>query len=559
MINRNIPPYKLDLLIIGGGINGATAFYEAARRGLKVLLIEKDDFGSKSSAGCFKTIHGGVRYLQHLNIPRVLESVNEQRNLRIIAKHLTAPLPFIIPTYKNLKKGKLYLSTGLSAYELISFYKNIGIEEGYKLPRHKLLNIQDLLNIAPGVNQTSLTGGVCFYDAVINNIDRMNLAFIKDGIANGGTAVNYCESEKLISKNENIINCIIRDKVNNKNYTLETDHVLVAAGSWSDKIKAQILTQEGQQIYQDAPKYFFSKGIQLAFPNFIKDHAIMVESRHDGQGNVMKRGGRGYFFLPWNKATLAGTADSLFKEDPDSYMINENEVSYFMKEIKSAYQSDQLNEKNIWLKFGGLRRCLPSEHKRLKEIDSHIGTVESSHDDQFISSKKISNLHFIKGSKYTTARALSEKAIISIFKTHRLKAKTLSSTPSEDLLTFSKKINSLSKAPLEQSKITHLYKNYGIDALEIVKIYNENSEYSNYIESDNQTRRTDTTIGELIFAARNESVQTLEDLIFRRTTLGSLGISSEDVLMSASSFAAKELGWEEWRRLEYVKSIQLKL
>jgi glycerol-3-phosphate dehydrogenase len=162
----NLANKEYDLTVIGGGIFGACAAWEAVLRGLRVALIEKEDFSHATSANHFKMIHGGMRYLQHLDVKRVRESSRERSILLKTAPHLATPLPILMPTYGHGLKGKEILRTGLSLYELITFDRNKGIEDPKRqIPKATFLSRDEVLKEYPGLNGRKLTGGVVFLTA----------------------------------------------------------------------------------------------------------------------------------------------------------------------------------------------------------------------------------------------------------------------------------------------------------------------------------------------------------------------------------------------------------
>ncbi len=171
-----------DLLIIGGGITGASIFRDAAIRGLKVALIEARDFSWGTSSRSSKLIHGGLRYLKRLGFHLARESCKE-RNLHIrLNKRLVEPIPFLIPIYKNQGEPKYMLRAGMLLYELVSGFNN------YKW--HKFLSKEQTISLAPCISKDGLTGGCFYYDAAVSD-NRWTIEIIKDGVRFSGTAVNY--------------------------------------------------------------------------------------------------------------------------------------------------------------------------------------------------------------------------------------------------------------------------------------------------------------------------------------------------------------------------------
>src|SRR5512136_1521358 len=153
-----------DLLIIGGGVNGLAAAWDASLRGLKVALVEKKDFGAETSSATLKIIHGGLRYLQHLDFVRMRESIRERSTLLRIAPHLVEPFPFLVPTYGHFMQGKEAMTAAVLVNELMSFDRNRRLPDpARKIPSGRMISKKECLDLAPGVSQAGLTGGMIFY------------------------------------------------------------------------------------------------------------------------------------------------------------------------------------------------------------------------------------------------------------------------------------------------------------------------------------------------------------------------------------------------------------
>ena len=156
------PPATIDVFVIGGGIVGLAIAEDAARRGLSVLLCERGDFAAATSAGCFRLVHGGVRYLQHLDFGRMFASVREQTILRKRASHLIRPLPFLLPVYGSGKEGRLFLEAGMTVYEMLTCGRNRGAPKEQRLPRHSFVGRDEMLARFPGLKRRELCrGGPC--------------------------------------------------------------------------------------------------------------------------------------------------------------------------------------------------------------------------------------------------------------------------------------------------------------------------------------------------------------------------------------------------------------
>ena len=175
---------EFDLVVIGGGIFGACAAWDAAQRGLSVALIERGDFCGATSANHLKMVHGGIRYLQHGDIYRLRQSSGERRAFLRIAPHLVRPLPVVIPTYGNGMKGKTVLRLGMGVYDLLTADRNRGIADPARhIPPGSSIGRGDVLRMFPGLPTRGLTGAGVFCDGQIYNPPRLVFAILQSAVA----------------------------------------------------------------------------------------------------------------------------------------------------------------------------------------------------------------------------------------------------------------------------------------------------------------------------------------------------------------------------------------
>jgi glycerol-3-phosphate dehydrogenase len=193
------------VVVIGSGIFGACAAWDAVLRGLSVPLVERDDFSGATSANSLNMVHGGIRYLQHGELARVRESCAERSALLRIAPHLVRPLPIAIPTYRHSKHGKALLAAGAWAYDLITQGRNRGISDPRRrIPWTRLLAREEVLSACPGLQRSGLTGAVLFNDSQIYNPPRLVLVFVRSAVGGGALAANYVEAMGLLQDGNRI-------------------------------------------------------------------------------------------------------------------------------------------------------------------------------------------------------------------------------------------------------------------------------------------------------------------------------------------------------------------
>ncbi len=489
-----------DVVIIGAGINGAACALDAASRGYSTLLIDKNDYGSKTSAGCFKIIHGGLRYLQHLDFARVFESLKEQKLIRKNASHLVRPIPFLIPTYKKFSKSKFFLGSGLFLYDLLNIFRNKNIANAEKLPGFKFLNVEQTLAIAPHItkklNGSNLTGSVVYYDCQITNCERLTWTVVKTAKEYGAKCLNYAELVSSEVENGLIKSLEVKDLVANKRLKVKPKAVILAAGPWNSKLRKVFGLKQKKEIY--------SKGVQFALPKLVNEYALAVDSNFKDPDALISTGARKFFIQPWNGLSLVGTSDSIYEGKPDDFEITEQETEDFLNEVKLAYPDQNFKKENIKFVFGGLRPM--SDTASLKEGDSKTSRkakIESNFGSE------LKNLVIVTGIKYTTFRLVAEKVCDMIsgilnnnFKIERKKSIT------EDIVLVG----------ADKSK-TEVLSEIGVDNQELFHCFG--SESSSVLEAVlEKGRNLDTA--QIEFSKEQEDVVKIEDALYRRTNLALL-------------------------------------
>ena len=182
---------EYDVCVVGGGIYGASVARDAASRGLTVALLEKTDFGHATTFNSQKTIHGGFRYLQNADLPRLRAAVRERRAWMEMAPHLVHPVPFLVPTYRDGGKPRALLYAAFRAYDLLSPDRNPGGDPGKKIPSGRLLSRAETLGRIPDLDEPALTGGALFHDGLIHNSERLVLALLRSAYGDGAAIANY--------------------------------------------------------------------------------------------------------------------------------------------------------------------------------------------------------------------------------------------------------------------------------------------------------------------------------------------------------------------------------
>jgi glycerol-3-phosphate dehydrogenase len=394
-----------DVVIVGGGIFGICAAWDAAQRGLSVALIERGDFAAAASANCFKMVHGGVRYLQHGDVRRMRESNRELNTLLRIAPHLVEPLPIVIPTRGWGIKSKWLLRLGLKIYEIITFDRNRGISDpARRLPHASAVSRSEIARMFPGLGDPTLTGGVLFYDGQMYSPARLALAFLKSALQIGAHAGNYMEVTGFLRDGRRVTGVSVVDRMTGAKFDVRARVVLNTAGAWSVRLLDQAL------------------GVQLApLPSFSRDacfvvhrplggrQALAVTGKTKDPDAILSRGNRHLFLAPWRNHTLVGVWHVVHRGDPDTAVVSATEVQAFIDEINEAYPALMLQFEDVALCQAGL--VLFGENNDSVNLSYGKRSLVVDH----AAEHGAEGLLTVIGVRYTTARSVAARAVDQVF------------------------------------------------------------------------------------------------------------------------------------------------
>ena len=279
---KKINGKNYDLLIIGGGIYGAWASYCATLREAKVLLVEKNDYGSGTSSASSKLIHGGLRYLKERDFKLVKKSLEERKTLQTICPHLLSPLDFIFPIYKDSPNPPWMVKIGLILYDILAGHDNLK-------PHNKLKEAQ-LTKLCPDFNIDKLKSTFVYQDAQIDDA-YFTYQIISEAQKLGAKTLNYLEY-KNASHDGNIHNIELFDSELKLSYMVQSKVIINCAGRWSKTLAKA-----------ESTRYKMTKGIHLTLPSINLDKAFIFTASDE----------RVFFLLPWYGRTLVGTTDTFLK------------------------------------------------------------------------------------------------------------------------------------------------------------------------------------------------------------------------------------------------------
>ncbi|MBT8366313.1 MAG: FAD-dependent oxidoreductase, partial [Deltaproteobacteria bacterium] len=273
-------PKIWDLIVIGGGITGAGILREAARMGLKAILIEQKDFAWGTSSRSSKLVHGGLRYIKEGHFLMTKIAVAARDRLLAEAPGLVEPLGFLMPVYEEQSPGKNILKVGLTIYDIMARER-----------QHRFLKTDEFLEKLPSVNPEGLKGGFRYFDAQVDDA-RLVLRLINDSVACGAYALNYTAVKSVIRTDEgNVVGVEVEDVETGESGSLFSDAVINATGCWAEKLHP---SPEAQRHLRPL------RGSHLVFPSDVLPLKEGFSFIHPGDG-------RAAVAVPWEGAVLVGT------------------------------------------------------------------------------------------------------------------------------------------------------------------------------------------------------------------------------------------------------------
>lgn len=530
---------EYDIVIVGGGAFGACAAWDASLRGLSVALVEKGDFCQATSANHLKMVHGGIRYLQHLDIYRILESSKERNALLRIAPHLIMPLPIVIPTYGHGMQGKEVLFCGLKLYDLLTFYRNKGLKDpDRRIPRTRIIGRQEVLDLFPDLEKEGLTGAGVFYDGQMYNPPRLVLSYLRSAMDLGAQAGNYLEATNFLRKGNRVTGIEVRDLLTDDQFEIRSRVVLNAAGPWAERLL------ESKMGFQLKPKQTYSRDACFVVSGRITgDYALAVHGNTRDPDAVLSTGQRHLFIAPWRDYTLIGVWHVVFNDSPDEFTVTEEDLQMFLDEVNQAYSSLNLTLNDISTWNAGLT-LFGENRPGATNLSYGKRSVLVDHDKDH----QLQGLITLIGVRATTSRGRAEKAVDLAFKKigkKIVKSKT-DVTPIyggqidvfEDFLQRAIKVR---PKIVEAQLMRSLIHNYGSQYHKVLKYINEDP---TWIETLGKSK---VLKAEVIHAVREEMARKLGDVVFRRTDLGAAGYPGEDALQASAYLMASEMGWDHER------------
>ncbi|ULM96762.1 glycerol-3-phosphate dehydrogenase/oxidase [Peribacillus frigoritolerans] len=367
---------KFDVVVIGGGITGAGIALDATTRGLKVALVEMQDFAAGTSSRSTKLVHGGLRYLKQFEIKMVAEVGKEREIVYENGPHVTTPEWMLLPMHKGGTFGKFSTSIGLRVYDFLAGVK--------KSERRKMLSADETLKREPLVKKEGLKGGG-YYVEYRTDDARLTIEVMKAAVDKGATPINYTKVDKLLYENGKVNGVQVADLLSGDAYEIYADKVINAAGPWVDSIREKDQSKQGKTLK-------LSKGVHVVIDQskFPLKQALYFDTPD----------GRMIFAIPRAGKAYVGTTDTFYDGDPAVPTVTSEDRAYLLKSIHYMFPEVNITDDDIESSWAGVRPLILEEGKDPSEISRKDEIWESD-----------SGLITIAGGKLTGYRKMAKTTV----------------------------------------------------------------------------------------------------------------------------------------------------
>ena len=517
MIGRPWPleDAEYDVVIVGGGMAGAGVARELALRGVSVALVEKGDFASATTSQSSKLIHGGLRYLELFDFALVRESLRERETLRRLAPHLVRPLPFLVPIYRDSSRSLVKVRIGLKLYDWLA--------PGRNRERYRVLPAVDALSLEPAIRAHDLRGAGYYFDDLLVFPERLCLENILSACRMGARAFNYAQVAEVARDRRGVITGIrVRDLLTGRVAKLGAQVVVNATGPWVDELRAAAgVSERGPQIVRR------TKGIHCLLPR-LTDRAIYHSTGDD----------RMIFVIPWREFSLVGATDSDFNGDLDRLYATGDEVTYLLGEVRNVLPDRRVALEQVVYTYAGVRPLSFEKGKRESDI-SRAHKVVAEEQGRFLS---------ITGTKLTCFRSLAaglgDQVMRTLGRRGESRSERVALDGTDDDVSGAEArawldVSAEAAATgLDRDTLETLVSAYGRGWTRVVDLAGKVAGGTERLCPTNPD-----VVAELHHAVQEEMAVSLQDVLLRRTGIGTSRCQGQDCAESIGRRMAPLLGW----------------
>lgn len=516
-----------DLLVIGGGITGAGIALDAVTRGLKVALVEMQDFASGTSSRSTKLVHGGLRYLKQFEIKEVAELGKERAIVYENGPHVTTPEWMLLPFHKGGTFGKLSTSFGLRVYDFLAGVK--------KQERRSMLSPEETVRKVPIVKKDGLLGGGVYVEYRTDDA-RLTIEVIKAAVKNGAVVTNYAKAEQFIyNESKQVVGAEIKDMLTDKTVSIQAKKVVNATGPWVDDIREIDGSKSEKHLV-------LSKGVHLVFDQsaFPLQQAVYFDTPDK----------RMVFAIPRDGKTYVGTTDTFYDASRATIKITTEDRAYILDAIHYMFPDLKISEKDIESGWAGVRPLIHEDGKNPSEISRKDEIWQSD-----------TGLITIAGGKLTGYRKMAETVVgMVVEKLGATENKLFGPCVTKNFpisggdVGGSAKLQQFLYAKNKQAQRLGLDEQQG---LKLVKMYGSNIDTVFGYLADNRTSLPDVLYAQLMYAIHHEMAVIPTDFFIRRTGALLFDITTvmewkEQVMVEMATI----FGWSEDQQTRYTEELQ---
>lgn len=510
--------HPLDVFVVGGGVNGAGAAFDAATRGLTVGLVEAEDWASGTSSRSSKLMHGGLRYLQMLDFKLVAEALRE-RDLLLshTAPHLVKPVKFVFPFFKHVVE-RAFIGSGVAIYD--------AMQTGHRaVPMHRHMLHDKMMQTFPALDGEKIVGALEYYDAQEDDA-RFVLMLVRSALQYGAAAVNYTRVVDYLHEGTKVVGVRVRDEQTGEEFDVHAKETILAGGVWTGQQQDLAGASTGLEVLA-------SKGVHIIVDRdripAAPDTGIITQT----EKSVL-------FIIPWDEYWVIGTTDTPWELAPEQVATTRADIDYVL-EHANAVLAEDLTRDDVVGTYAGLRPLLQPVKK------SEKGSAKVSREHTVMEVEP--GLSAIAGGKYTTYRVMAEDivdfAIKDTFPGHPSLTRSvpvIGAQGYQELVRDKAQIGA--KYGFDRIRTDRLLMRYGALLSDILALIDEDAELGTPLEKAPRYLRA-----EILYAVRAEGAQHLADVITRRTRLDyevrDRGVGAADEI---AGIMAGELGWDDATR-----------
>lgn len=520
-----------DVVVVGAGIYGACVAREAARNGLRVALLDRGDFGGETTANSLRTMHGGLRYLQHLDFRRMRESIRSRRDWLAQYPHLVQPVEFVLPTFGHGLLGREILAGALLANDVVSCDRNRSMPASHRLPGGRTVGRDAAARLLDGTALTGYTGAAVWYDGLCLDSERLLIEIVLDGVRTGVVAANHVRVERLLTAAGGVSGVQVEDVPSGARAELRARHVVNAAGPWIDDLLA---TLGGPPA---TPLFHVSRAFNLLTRRLPFEQAIGIPVPRPGRDDdaLVQKGTDTCFVMPWGEYSMIGTRHLAGAGPASGRVVSDEEVRQFLDLINPCLGRHALRDEDIHGVFAGRLPHKPGASGPNVVLEKHGRIVDHGRE------QGIRGLWSILAVKWTTAPTVARELVarLGAGAGARPRGRGHDAPPGMAAVYDA-------GAAVDDGARVAIRQRYGGVAETVLALAQR--------ESLGRRIVADSTVieAQIVHAARAEMASQLADAVLRRTAVGYCRSFDRAALERCADLMAGELGWNPTLRSQAV-------